>query len=66
VLRKGALVLIYPHWAKEQALAPLENGAFRVGQDERSPERLCFGSIVEDQALSFNLSGGEHYRTFTP
>jgi CubicO group peptidase (beta-lactamase class C family) len=64
VLRKGALVLIEPS-GDEEPLVPLGDGIFRVGEEERSPERIRFASILNGQALRANLSCGEYYRTFT-
>ncbi len=64
VLRKGALALIYPS-GNEEPLAPLGDGIFRVGEEERSPERIRFDTILNGQALRANLSCGDCYRTFT-
>ncbi|MFQ6100265.1 MAG: serine hydrolase domain-containing protein [Anaerolineae bacterium] len=64
VLRKGALALIHPS-GDEEPLMPLGDGVFRVGEDERSPERIRFAPIINGQALRANLSCGEYYRTFT-
>jgi hypothetical protein len=65
VLRKRVLFLVHP-WGDEEALAQLSDGVFRVGDDERSPERLSFDTILDGQALRANLSGCDYYRTFTP
>jgi hypothetical protein len=65
VLRQGKLYWITPQGA-EALLVPLSNGAFRIGEDERLPERLRFGMVVSGQAIRANLSGGDYYRTFTP
>jgi len=64
VLRKGALALIHPS-GDEEPLVPLGDGIFRVGEEERSPERIRFAPILNGQALCANLSCGEYYRTFT-
>jgi D-alanyl-D-alanine carboxypeptidase len=64
VLRKGALALIHPS-GDEEPLVPLGDGIFRVGEEERSPERIRFAPILNGQALRANLSCGEYYRTFT-
>jgi hypothetical protein len=64
VLRKGALALIYPS-GDEEPLVPLGDGIFRVGEEERSPERIRFVPILNGQAIRANLSSGEYYRTFT-
>ncbi len=65
VLRKGGLVLIEPG-GDEEALVPLGNGVFRVGADERSPERLRLGTVLDGQTIRANLSCCDYYRTFTP
>jgi hypothetical protein len=65
LLRKGALVLIYPTGATEP-LTLLGVGVFRIGEDERSPETLRFHAVVEGQALRADFSGCPYYRTFTP
>ena len=65
VLRKGALVLIYPTGATEP-LTLLGAGVFRIGEEERSPETLRFDPVVEGQALRADYSGCPYYRTFTP
>lgn len=65
VLRKGGLALIYPD-GEEQALAPLEGGAFRVGADGRLPEHVRFDLILNGRAERANLAGAQYYRTFTP
>ena len=64
VLRKGALALIHPS-GDEEPLEPLGDGIFRVGEDDRSPERIRFDTILNGQALRANLSCGDYYRTFT-
>ena len=64
VLRKGALVLIEPG-GEEQPLSPLGEAAFRVGQEEHSPERIRFDAIVNGRALQAHISGCDYYRTFT-
>lgn len=65
VLRKGALWLIHPS-GLEQRLVPLREGVFRVGEEEHSPERICFETLLKDRAIRVNFSGGDYYRTFTP
>lgn len=65
VLRKGALVLIEPD-GDTQALVPLSEGAFRIGQDERLPEVIRFGTLIGGLARRANVSGCDYYRTFTP
>jgi len=46
-------------------LTLLGTGVFRVGKDDRSPERIRFDAIINGRALRANLSCGECYRTFT-
>ena len=65
VMRKGKLYLVEPA-GDEEVLVPLGNGVFRIGHDDRSPERLCLYSILNGRALRANLSGCDYYRTFTP
>lgn len=50
----------------EEPLTLLADGAFRVGSDERSPERLRFDTVVDGAALRATFSGCALYRTFTP
>jgi hypothetical protein len=65
VLRKGRLWLVEP-WGEEEPLIATGAGRFRIGQDELSPERLRFDTILEGRAIRANLSGCDYYRTFTP
>lgn len=65
VMRKGQLFLEEP-CGDEEVLVPLGHGVFRIGHEERSPERLCFDTILSGRALRANLSGCYYYRTFTP
>jgi CubicO group peptidase (beta-lactamase class C family) len=50
-------------WGLEEPLTPLEDGVFRVGKEDWSPERLRFDAIVHGQSLRANLSGGDYYRS---
>jgi len=65
VLRKGALALIHPS-EREEPLLPLGSNVFRVGRDDRSPERIRFDVILDGQALRARLSCGDYFRTYTP
>jgi D-alanyl-D-alanine carboxypeptidase len=65
LLRKGTLVLIWPG-RKEEPMAPLGNGVFRIGKEEQSPERIRFDTVLDSQALRAQLSCCDYYRTFTP
>jgi D-alanyl-D-alanine carboxypeptidase len=65
VLRKGALVLI-EHDGDEAPMVPLTDDLFRVGKDERSPERIRFDTILNGRALHARLSCCDFYRTDTP
>ena len=64
VIRKGGLALIFPGWVSE-SLEPLGDGAFRVGEEQRSPETLRFDTVLEGRALRAHYSGCPYYRTFT-
>lgn len=66
VRRTGGLVLVLPHGAS-QPLVPLEGHRFRMGADERSPERVAFDGVIDGVATSAVVSGGGRFgRTFTP
>ena len=65
VLRKGALLLIYPTGGHE-ILAPLGDGLFRIGADLRSAETLRFDAVAMGRALRATYSGCPYYRTYTP
>lgn len=65
VLRKGELVLIHPS-GHEEPLVSLGSTVFRVGEDDRSPERIRFDVIINGQALRASLSCGDYFRTYTP
>ena len=47
-------------------LTPLPDGSFRVGEDERSPERLRFDVVLDGKATRADYAGYAMYRTFTP
>ncbi len=64
VLRKGALALVYPN-GSEQPLVPLDDGAFRLGAADHSPERVRFDTVIDGQALRASLSGELYYRALT-
>jgi CubicO group peptidase (beta-lactamase class C family) len=66
-VRGGRLWMI--HYGDEFAPAPLVpvgDGVFRIGDDERSPERLRFDVMVDGVAVRATYSGCPYYRTFTP
>lgn len=65
VLRKGALLLVYPT-AGNEVLVPLGDGLFRIGEDRRSPETLRFDAVAGGRSLRANYSGCPYYRTYTP
>ena len=50
----------------DEPLTEIEPGIFRVGEDERSPERLHFEAIIDGKATQAVFSGTRYYRTFTP
>jgi D-alanyl-D-alanine carboxypeptidase len=64
VLREERLVFIHPHgW--EEPLIQLDGARFRIGSDERSPERIEFDAIVAGRALRATRSGCPYFRAFT-
>lgn len=65
VLRKGQLVYVAAT-GEEEPLVPLDDGSFRVGQDERSPERMLFDTVVRGHAQRVVFSTGAFYRVETP
>ena len=65
VLRKGALLLVFPTGGKE-SLVPLDDGLFRIGDDPRSPETLRFDAVTSGQALRAVYSGCPYYRIAAP
>ena len=70
VQRKGQLWLVFPAapdgFEDEQPLVPLEDGSFRAGVEETSPERVRFDVVVDGKALRAVLSDGFYERDFTP
>ena len=64
VLRKGALTLIDPS-GDEKPLVPLGGSVFQIGEEEHSPERIRFDTVLNGRAVCANLSCGDYYRTFT-
>jgi len=69
VMRKGALAMILfsgDDSGLEELLVPLGNGVFRVGEDELSPERIHFDTIINGQAMRARFSGYDYYRVSTP
>lgn len=60
VMRKGRL------WAEGAPLIPLGGGVFRVGEENYSPERISFNSLIAGKAMRMNHSGVDFFRTFTP
>lgn len=60
-IRKGQLYIQL--WGLfESPLSPLDDGSFRYGESEYSPERLRFDCVVAGKATRANLSGAEYYR----
>lgn len=67
VARGGGLWMVTLESDQPSApMTPLRAGTFRVGKDERSPERLSFDTLVEGRAIRATYSGHDYYRTFTP
>jgi hypothetical protein len=51
--------------SERHALTPLDDGLFRVGPAEWSPERLRFDTLVDGRAQRALSSGTPYYRAFT-
>jgi CubicO group peptidase (beta-lactamase class C family) len=64
-LRQGGLVLLIP-WGGAEPLVACDDGSFRIGADENSPETLRFDAVVGGRALLAEYSGCPYYRAFTP
>jgi CubicO group peptidase (beta-lactamase class C family) len=66
IVRKECLILMWS-LGDSHKLVPVSKHVFRIGEDEKSPERITFGSFIDgDCALRANFSGCDYYRTFTP
>ena len=66
VRRRDGLRYVHRHGASEQ-LVPVGENSFRIGSDERSPERITFDGIINGVATSATVTGGGRFgRTFTP
>lgn len=63
--RKGSLWLAMPS-GEERELVALGDHAFRIGLDERSPERIVFGAFVKGKAQRADVSGQVYARTRAP
>ena len=50
-------------WLADDELTPLANGLFRPANEEYSPERVSFDTIVEGKAQRMVFSGVDFYRT---
>ena len=59
-LQKGKLWL-----ENSDPLVPLDNGIFRVGEEEWSPERASFDALAAGRPLRFNFSGVDFNRIET-
>jgi hypothetical protein len=69
VLRKGSLGMIFYSGddnGYESPLIPLGEGFFRVGEEETSPERIRFDTLVHGQALRARVPNYSFYRVTTP
>jgi D-alanyl-D-alanine carboxypeptidase len=65
VQRADALWIAYP-WGREEPLAALGGGAFRVGAEAWSPEWVRFDAVAGGEALRATLSGCAYYRVSFP
>ena len=64
----GALVLgiDWLNGSERLPLSAIDDGVFRVGDAEWSPERLRFDQLLGGRAQRATLSGTPYYRAFTP
>ena len=64
----GALVLgiDWLNGSERLPLTAIDDGVFRVGDAEWSPERLRFDQLLGGRAQRATLSGTPYYRAFTP
>jgi CubicO group peptidase (beta-lactamase class C family) len=66
VRRSSGRAFVMPHGAS-YPLVPITGHEFRIGADERSPERIVFDGFVDGVATSAIVSGGGRFgRTSTP
>jgi hypothetical protein len=63
--RKGRLIFELSQYSAEIPLAPRADGSFAL-EGDAAPALVRFGPIVEDQAISLDLSGGTLYRVDMP
>jgi hypothetical protein len=65
--REGTLVLgtdwVDGSW--RAPLAPLDDGAFRVGEEPWLPERVRFDTVIDGRAQRASYRGTSYYRAFT-
>jgi CubicO group peptidase (beta-lactamase class C family) len=68
--RDGELLLVVPGGVEspgdETPLIPVSEHSYRLGLDERSPERLSFAMFIDGRPHEAIFSGGAYHRTFTP
>jgi hypothetical protein len=66
--RAGELVMgtDWTDGSYREPLAAVENGGFRVGEREWSPERMRFDTVVDGLAQRAVFSGTAYYRAFNP
>jgi CubicO group peptidase (beta-lactamase class C family) len=50
-------------WGEDKPLTRTGEAEFRVGEENWSPERVRFDTVVDSQALRANLSGETYYRS---
>ncbi len=69
VRRGGSLWLTAPGGVEspgdETQLVELDDGSYRLGLDQRSPERLSFSMVIDGRPQQALLSGCAYHRTFT-
>lgn len=66
VVRRSTGMFFVDASGKSEPLTPLGDDAFRIGKEERSPERVRFDCLIDGTAMSATLAGGGRFgRTFT-
>lgn len=66
VLRPSGYALVLPQ-GTSSPMTPIGPHEFLVGRDERSPERVRFGGVIDGVSTCASVSGGGVFgRTFTP
>jgi hypothetical protein len=67
VVQRGGGLMYVPPEGDVRPMVLVGENRFRIGADERSPERITFDGVIDGVATSAVVSGGGRFgRTFTP